>query len=157
MEELLRLRAVYAAYVAARRDASDPPPASLCEARLLYGAGHVCVDMPFVAGADAEAADLAAGGSAVAPVASAIAWLARHGLLYVDVRLPNVRVSRDCRDVTLVDYDDLVVLTESITSFDDFHAALLGSAHISASPAANFLGRIGAWTPLGQALCAEFV
>jgi len=110
---------------------SDPVPASLVPARLLFGAGEVCVTMPFVGGRDAVDADLAEGGCAVLPVAEAIAWLARRGLVYVDLRPPNVRIEEEeeeeagaggplgsaaaatsqaiRRRVVLIDYDDLKV------------------------------------------------
>jgi hypothetical protein len=106
---------------------SDPPPASLVPASLLFGAGEVCVTMPWVGGRDAVEADLAEGGCAVIPVAEAIAWLARHGLVYVDLRPPNVRIEEEAgagavsasaatsqasqRRVVLIDYDDLKVAT----------------------------------------------
>ena len=115
---------------------SDPPPASLVPARLLFGAGEVCVTMPWVDGRDAAEADLAKDGCAVQPVAEAIAWLARRGLVYVDLRAPNVRIAEEGeeeeeeagaagaagagsaaaatsqasrRRVVLIDYDDLKV------------------------------------------------
>lgn len=109
---------------------SDPLPASLVPARLLFGAGEVCVTMPWVGGRDAVEADLAEGGCAVLPVAEAIAWLARRGLVYVDLRPPNVRIEEkeeeeaagagagsaaaatsqaSRRRVVLIDYDDLKV------------------------------------------------
>jgi hypothetical protein len=108
------LRGVYNSYAglaAARASATadDPPPASLVDAELLFGAGELCVRMPWVYGRDATPEDLRAGGVAVAPVAAAVAWLARHGLLYIDLRAPNVRIDEGDR-VRLVDYDDCVVL-----------------------------------------------
>ena len=109
---------------------SDPPPASLVPARLLFGAGEVCVTMPWVGGRDAVEADLAKDGCAVQPVAEAVAWLARRGLVYVDLRPPNVRIEEEWeekeagaagagsaaeatsrRRVVLIDYDDLKVAT----------------------------------------------
>jgi hypothetical protein len=91
--------AVYAALAAARASATadDPPPASLVDAELLFGAGELCVRMPWVHGRDATREDLRAGGVAVAPVAAAVAWLARHGLLYIDLRAPNVRIDEGDR------------------------------------------------------------
>jgi len=109
------LHAVYAALAAAwsSAPASDPAPASLIPAQLLYGAAEVCVLMPWVQGRQATVEELAEGGCAVAPLAAAVAWLARKGLLYMDLRLPNVLVE-DCEGaapaVTLIDYDDLVLL-----------------------------------------------
>ena len=113
-----RLHATYAAYAAARAraPAADAPPPALLEAELLFGAGEVCVRMPWARGRDAALADLRAGGVAVAPVARAIVWLARRGLLYVDLREPNVRVDEGgggAPRVALVDYDDIVVLTSA--------------------------------------------
>ena len=104
-----RMHAAYARLAEVWRDVADPPPAALVNAQLLYGAGEVCVRMPWVDGRDAAPGDLAPGGCAVRPVAAAIAWLARHGLLYTDLREPNVRVGGDERAprVTLLDYDDM--------------------------------------------------
>lgn len=152
-DALMRVRSVYSAYEAARSDASDPPPASVCPARVLYGAGVLCVDMPFIAGRDAKDEDLELeGGCAVQDVATGVAWLARHQLLYIDLRPPNVRVTEN--GVVLIDYDDVVVLQEPIRSFSDFCTALLNSDHVCAHPAANFVGSDVAWTPLGLALQA---
>ena len=78
--------------------------------------------MPWVGGRDAEAADLAVGGYAVEPVARAIVWLAQHGLLYVDLRLPNVRIAAHNR-AFLVDYDDMAVC-EPLTSAEELITAL---------------------------------
>ena len=117
--------AVYAALAAARASATadDPPPASLVDAELLFGAGELCVRMPWVDGRDATPEDLCAGGAAVAPVAAAVAWLARHGLLYVDLRGPNVRIDERGR-VHLIDYDDCVVLGAPAADVVALHDAL---------------------------------
>ena len=111
-----RIHAAYSTLSAARSDVRDPPPASLVDATLLFGAGEVCVRMPWVAGRDACMADLVGGGVAVEPVADAVAWLARHGLLYTDLRPLNVRVCGG-GGVALIDYDDLVVVVPPPTSF----------------------------------------
>ena len=123
-----RLHAAYARYAAVRAAASAagaPPPASLVEAELLVGAAAVCVRMPWVAGRDGAAGDLGEGSVALAPVAAALVWLARRGLLYVDVREPNVRIDEAgaAPRVTLVDYDDMVVV-EPPESADALVAAL---------------------------------
>jgi len=102
---------------------SNSVPSSLLRAHMLFGAGEVCVKMPWVVGRDAEPDDLALGGCAVEPVARAIVWLAKHGLLYVDLRLPNVRIAASNR-VFLVDYDDMVVC-KPLTSSVQLIAALL--------------------------------
>ena len=106
---------------------SDPPPSALLPAQLLYGAGEVCVLMPWAHGREAVGGDFEAGGCAVEPVAQAIVWLARRGLLYIDVRLPNVLVEEEkgaAPRVHLVDYDDVVVLEEPVASADALCALL---------------------------------
>jgi hypothetical protein len=105
---LRSLHAVYGALGAALRDAEDPPPAAIVPAALLYGAGELCVRMRWVRGRAAPVEELGADGAAVAPVAAALLWLARHGLLYTDLREPNVLVDDDTGAVALVDYDDCV-------------------------------------------------
>ena len=128
-------RALYAVYTRladARRDATDPPPdtGTVVDARLLYGAGEVCVLMPYLRGRNAKLGDLAPGGRAAVAVAGAIAWLARHGLLYVDLREPNVRVLDDGSsggDVRLVDYDDCIPVDEPPATADDLIAMLVAN------------------------------
>jgi hypothetical protein len=112
-----RLHAAYAAYATACAAAAsaapgskDSLPASLVHAELLFGAGAVCVRMPWVLGRDAVPAELGEGGAAVEPVARALLWLARHGLLYTDLREPNVRVVDEVGGAVLVDYDDMEVV-----------------------------------------------
>lgn len=140
-----RLRALHAAY--ARYSAAcdepprhDPPPASLLRARLLYGAFELLVDMSFVGDREATAAELAAPGAVVDAVAAAVAWLARRGLLYVDLRAPNVRVgSAGAGSAWLVDYDDMVLLEEPARSAEDALRALCadecGARALAAAPA----------------------
>ena len=113
---------MYTALAAARAagagaGGSDPPPPALLPAELLYGAGEVCVLMPWARGREAREGDFQEGGCAVAPVALAMAWLARRGLLYIDVRPPNVLVEEEeeggegaALRVHLVDYDDMLVV-----------------------------------------------
>ena len=128
-----RVFSVYARYAAALVDAAAgvapraPRPPALLDAMLLFGAGEVCVRMPWAHGRDASVADLAAGGVAVAPVAEAFVWLARRGLLYVDLREPNVRVNDETGAVALVDYDDMVLLAAPPASADELRAALQGA------------------------------
>ena len=101
---------------------SNAVPPSLLRARMLFGAGQVCVKMPWVGGRNAEAADLADGGCAVEPVARAIIWLAQRGLLYIDLRPPNVRIAAHDR-VFLVDYDDMA-LCNPLNSAEELITAL---------------------------------
>ena len=101
---------------------SNSLPPSLLRARMVFGAGQVCVKMPWVGGRNAEAADLADGGCAVEPVARAIIWLAQRGLLYIDLRPPNVRIATHDR-VFLVDYDDMA-LCDPLASAEELITAL---------------------------------
>lgn len=167
-----RIHAVYDHLARVREEvvadpARDPPPASLVDARLLYGAGEVCVLMPWVPGRDSAPADLDTGGCAVAPIARAIVWLARHRLLYVDVRGPNVRVGAvpvvapgglgaaaapPPPSVTLVDYDDMVLLPQAPASADELCSLLAenGAAFVGGD------GAPGARPALVAALVAEW-
>jgi hypothetical protein len=142
---LRRVHEVYTRLAAARGDTADPPPAAVTDVQLLYGACELCVLMPWVHGRDARLGDLEPGGCAVAPVAEAIAWLGRHGLLYVDVREPNVRVAdavvaaaTEAKPATpppplpaapqlrvaLVDYDDMVAVARPPSTVDELMGML---------------------------------
>ena len=148
---LRALHATYASYAAARAacDSKDTPPSSLLHARLLYGAFALCVDMPFVGSRAATEAELQApGGPVLDCLAAALGWLARHGLLYVDIRAPNVRVQDTDADTAgsagayggawLVDYDDMIVLHEPLRSADALLQALAndlnGASALAAMP-----------------------
>ena len=115
-----RLRALHEAYkrYSVAFDAApphDPPPPTLVKARLLYGAFELLVDMHFVGDRHASPEELASAHIAD-DVAAAVAWLARRGLLYVDLRPQNVRVRElqgppaKITACWLVDYDDVVLL-----------------------------------------------
>jgi hypothetical protein len=125
-----RLAATYAALRAAVAEAGDARPAEIVPTELLFGAGEVCVRMPWARGRDAALGDLGAGGVAVAPVARAVVWLARRGLLYVDLREPNVRIGGGggggggAPPVALIDYDDMVLLEGPPATVDELRALL---------------------------------
>jgi hypothetical protein len=143
-----RLAAMYAALNAAVSTGAARP-AAIVPAELHFGAGEVCVLMPWVYGRDAVLGDLGEGGVAVAPVADAIVWLARHGLLYVDLREPNVRVDDGC--ITLVDYDDMAVVTPptSVAGLRDLlgqhDAAWAGRADVPGARPAVVAALAAAW------------
>ena len=81
----VRFRALHAAYtVYADACADREPPLSLMKARLLYGQFAVLVEMPFVAGRDADPHDLA-DTVVVMDLAAAIVWLAAARLIHVDL------------------------------------------------------------------------
>jgi hypothetical protein len=151
-----RIFAVYARYAAARADATAPPPPALLDAALLFGSGEVCVRMPWAFGRDAEVSDLGAGlgagGVAVAPVAAAIVWLARHGLLYVDLREPNVRVDDATGAVALVDYDDMLLVAAPPATCDELIEMLQGAGALYAGRA----DEPGARTAVVDALAAAW-
>ena len=62
-------------------------------------------------------------------VAAAVAWLARRGLLYVDLRPPNVRVGGAAEAAWLVDYDDMELLEPPAQVADDVLRALAAHTH----------------------------
>ena len=114
------LFATYASYSTAlcAHSQDDPCPSALLEARLLFGAFAVLVDMPFVGTRECTDEDLNAEGPVLRAVVEAMKWLGRHSQLYVDLRARNVL--RDAGDgVFLVDYDDMVVLSEPLQSGAD--------------------------------------
>ena len=98
----------------ARLPAADAarPAAVVAPCRLLYGAHEVLVVMPAVAGATECTDDdlLLLGAPAQDAVAQAVAWLAvQHGVVYTDIRGPNVLLQpgeSGAPLVRLVDYDD---------------------------------------------------
>ena len=150
---LRRVRAVYTAYADACRDEADPMPSSLLQSQLLYGAGQLCVSMPFLEGRDAENADFD-NTCVVEAIALAVTWLARHNLLFIDLRLPNVRIVEN--QAVLIDYDDMLVLPEPLSTFDSFKNA---HCEYLAGVAGGFDylgGGAGELTPIGTAIEAQF-
>ena len=114
--------------------AGEAVPATLVRgARLLFGAHEVLVEMDAVVGGRAATDDEATGGGhdggghgggvVLGAVAEAVAWLAAHGVLYTDVRGPNVLIDGWHR-VRLIDYDDCVVTPEPVRSAPAFREAL---------------------------------
>lgn len=101
-------------------------PSALLPAELLYGYFSVMVHMPFQLGREAVDVELESG-PIVQQLSEAIVWLAWRGLLYYDVRTPNVIVRCDGASTTavLVDYDDLVIVEQhTVNTFDKYVAAL---------------------------------
>jgi hypothetical protein len=104
-------------------------PNELLAPLLLFGQFRVSVITYFIQGRDAKTEELnLVGGVVVNAVASAVVYLARNSLLYVDMGEPNVRVQADAADsplrAVLVDYDDIQILPIVINDFDTFVAAL---------------------------------
>jgi hypothetical protein len=139
LRALFRVHAAYAAALA-RWDAAsdDPPPRALVPARLCYGAFAVLVDMPFVGDRGATDAELQCRGPVLAAVAAAVCWLARRGLLYIDLRALNVRCPRaDAAGAEqcawLVDYDDMLLLSQPARNAEELLAALARDEHGAAA------------------------
>lgn len=100
-------------------------------AELHYRYFAVMVHMPFQLGREAVVAELETG-PVVQQLAEAMAWLAWRGLLYCDVRTPNVIVRCDGESTTavLVDDDDLVIVEQrKVNPFDKYFAALTSATH----------------------------
>ena len=129
---LRRLYHTYVAYTKAFHNApaGDAPPPSLVEARLLYGAFAMLVEMPFVGSATVSEDALLQPGHALGEVAAAVAWLARRGLLYIDLRPQNVVVGSSGQHF-LIDYDDVLVLPAPIATAKELGEAL--EKHCSAA------------------------
>jgi hypothetical protein len=93
-------------------------------ARLLYGAHEVLVELPAVpAGRAATEEELAT--SLLPALARAIAWLARAGVVYTDLRAPNVVVGAG-GEAWLVDFDDCVVVAGGVGTVEGYVAAVAG-------------------------------
>jgi hypothetical protein len=118
-----RFRQIFHVYRHLASLSAEGRPPALLHAELLYGFCCLCIRMPFVPGRASTATELcSSGGRVLDDVADALAWLLRNGILYVDVRSPNVVVQEEeasssssagtscISRVCLVDYDDAVVL-----------------------------------------------
>ena len=109
-------------------------------ARLAYGAHEVLVEMPAVAGREASDAEVTSAGPLLAAVAASVVWLARQGVVYTDLRGPNVMIDSDGAP-WLVDFDDCLAVRDSVTTLPEYQA------HLAASPGAaarnSFAARLG--------------
>ena len=110
-------------------DRSIHRPDSLVKADLLFGQFTVAVRMDKVGTREATALECESMVVRV-QVAKAIVFLARNGLIYTDLRPPNIRVTDPTGTGTgtnmlvyLVDYDDMDIVTP-ILSYSDFIAAI---------------------------------
>eukprot|EP00170_Pyropia_yezoensis_P000264 contig_1699_g265 len=109
-------------------------PQALSPARLWCGIFAVVVTMEFVEGKEATEEQLAASTpddeKGARAIASAVVWLARRGLIYYDLREPNIRIDAGgCWH--LIDYDDMVVVEPgSINTVADIHKVLDNEQHV---------------------------
>ena len=98
------------------------------KADLLFGQFTVAVRMDKVGTREATALECELMVVRV-QLAKAIVFLARNGLIYTDLRPPNIRVTDPPTDtgtnmlVYLVDYDDMDIVTP-LLSYSDFIAAI---------------------------------
>jgi len=98
------------------------------------------VEMAALGGArDAADAEVTAAGPLLDAAAAAVAWLARRGLLYTDLRGPNVVVAGD--EAWLVDFDDCITVAEPVRDVDGFRAALVATGAAAAGAWASALVR----------------
>ena len=143
---LLRLVRVYGRELPrALADAQRPP--SLLRSRLLYGAHELCIEMPFVAGRNATQEELTATGAVLDAAADAVVHLALFGLVYIDLRPPNVIVPAAAATGSpaayLVDYDDVYPLDRAVTSAsalaDDLDDAIKAMYPEDLEPNRNYL------------------
>ena len=103
------------------------PAALVAPCRLLYGAHEVLVLMPAVVGTECTDDQLLPPGApAQEAVAEAVAWLAvREGVVYTDVRGPNVLLEEASGAARLVDYDDCeTVEAGTVTSVEAYERCL---------------------------------
>ena len=156
-----RQRALHAAYerlAALHADAAASAPPAL-EAlkqgvRLLYGAHEVLVELPALDGArDATDAEVTTRGRVLDAAADALAWLASRGVLYVDLRGPNVLLAGEA--VWLVDFDDCVVLGAPARDVGAFLRALSACGATAEADFAGALAR-GALPDVAAALDGAF-
>ena len=107
--------------------------------RMRYGAHAVLVEMPAVAGGGHEASDeqVTRAGRVLTAVAASIVWLARKGVVYVDLRGPNVLLDGDGEKAHawLVDFDDCVAVDEPVSTLAAYAGVL--AAQLDALPAAE--------------------
>jgi hypothetical protein len=98
----------------------------------MFGQFKLACFSEFIHGRDATRDELASGGPVANAVAQAIVFLARHGLLYIDIREPNVRVKIDdsgrFQRAVLVDYDD-VITCPPITDYRAIEGAVRDHDH----------------------------
>ena len=124
-------------------------------ARLAYGAHEVLVEMPAVAGREATDAEVTSEGPVLAAVAASVVWLARQGVVYTDLRGPNVLLD-DAGNPWLVDFDDCRAVGTSVDTVDDYmrYLAEIPGADATTTFASQLVG--GFLPAVTAALAAAF-
>jgi len=140
---LRRLYKTYKAYGAAWEAVSANQttvavPAALLKARLWCGLFAVAVTMDYIEGNEATKTQLQASTpndeKGARAIATAVVWLARRGLIYYDLREPNILVAHDgCW--RLIDYDDMVVVKPgSVNTVADIEQVLRNEQYLQHLP-----------------------
>ncbi len=131
-----RLAAIHAALKEGEGEGGDERASAhvVTDARLLYGAHEVLVDMAAVPEAkECSDDDLRSNLTVRKAVAQAAVWLAQRGIIYTDFRGPNVLMAGEGasagggegRVICLVDFDDSILAEkESVTTWVDFKREL---------------------------------
>jgi len=132
--QFARMARAYTALAGPRFQSESEGPAALrglAGLRLLYGAHEVLVEMRALRGrpcSDAEVTCSSSSGQGVVlqGIAQALAWLAVRGVVYTDLRGPNVLL--EAAQPQLVDFDDCVVVEGGVRSVAGYKAALAAFA-----------------------------
>ena len=110
------------ATVGAARPAALAGLTGLC---LLFGSHEVLVRMVALEGRQCSDEEVVGGGGVTEQVAEAVAWLAARGVLYTDLRGPNVLLQEEEGVAALCDFDDCLVVVEGgVRTLAAFKAAL---------------------------------
>jgi len=149
--------AMHRAYARLAAVLPDAPPGLhlVSSVRLTYGAHEVLVEMPAVAGREAADAEVTSGGSVLDAVAASIVWLARKGVVYVDLRGPNVLLDAG-GNPWLVDFDDCLDVGGSCDTLSAYEGHLAASAGADAMASFSARLRAGFLPAARQALAAAF-
>lgn len=115
----------------------DRPAELGARAQLLFGQHEVLVVMDYAEGVECSDAEVTlVDGAIMRGAARAVAWLAKQGVIYTDLRGPNVLKScthvagaaaagaATAPSVTLIDFDDCVVTAEPVLTLGAYVAAL---------------------------------
>ena len=126
----------------------------VASASLRYGAHEVLVELPAVEGREATDAEVTEAGPVLCGAAATLAWLAAQGILYCDLRGPNVIVDA-AGAAWVIDFDDCEVVPP-VSSEGAFAAALLSTW--GASQEGTFAARYcaGALPEVRRALLGAF-
>ena len=129
-DEFASMYHAYARLATLLNDKGTPPPgrpeALPSYVELMFGAHEVLVHMPAVQGGRECTDDqILTAGPILDAVAAAVVWLAVRGVIYVDVRGPNVLATpAPSATVSLVDFDDCQVVDQPVCSIEDYEACL---------------------------------